>query len=543
MNSLQPLIKDAEPPYDSTAVADTILRSSDNIDFYVVLGLLRLVSPFFRDIFDLNRGTAVEQNEMKDGFPVIPLMDDSKTLRLLLDFFHPRVEEPQLDDVTLFWNVSKAAKKYCMDIIEGKLIARITTSKLLNEEPLRIYVIATDLEWEDVASIAARKTLGTPLKNLTYVEELQSVSGAVFYRFLEYRLRCDASDQPGDEQLSVAGAQMSNLIPPSTHDASSGVPSDGFEPFRSSSMADLILRSSDSVDFFVIAALIRLVSPVFNEMFPLKEHQNKDGRPVIPVQESSQVILPLLRIIYHDMHELDIEDCQLYRDIVLTVRKYRMTSIERKLQKQITASSLILDEPLRIYILATMLGWADVQKVAAFNSLLQPLQGMTYIPELDLVTGADLYRLVHFRFRCGDRACATLDEDGNFSSHGVGSWDSYRTDSRSGYYFSRSIRGLDWNARLRACPRGPTMTYIYSQKMEEAQRNGFYYNFASSFPRILKSMRDAEKLVEEAVSKVRFTFVDAKITHLHPGPSRIQLKLGLGMFSHNRLKYGRTIAA
>ena len=79
-----------------------------------------------------------------------------------------------------------------------------------------------------------------------------------------------------------------------------------------------------------------------------------------------------------------------------------MTSIERKLQKQITASSLILNEPLRIYILATMLGWTDVQKMAAFNTLLQPLEGMTYVPELDLVTGADLYRLVHFRFRCGD---------------------------------------------------------------------------------------------------------------------------------------------
>lgn len=62
--------------------------------------------------------------------------------------------------------------------------------------------------------------------------------------------------------------------------------------------------------------------------------------------------------------------------------------------------------------------------------------------------------------------------------------------------------------------------------MEEAQRNGFYFNFATSFPRILKSMRDAEKLVEEAVSKVCFTFVDARMTHLHSGPSRIQLTLG-----------------
>ena len=68
MNSLLPPLN-AEPPYGSTAVVDTILRSSDNVDFYVVLGLLRLVSPFFRDIFDLNRGTAVEQNEKKNVFP------------------------------------------------------------------------------------------------------------------------------------------------------------------------------------------------------------------------------------------------------------------------------------------------------------------------------------------------------------------------------------------------------------------------------------------------------------------------------------------
>ncbi len=57
-----------------------------------------------------------------------------------------------------------------MDIIEGQLMDRIITSELMSEQPLRIYAIATDLEWEDVAYMAACKTLDVPkLKDLKYV--------------------------------------------------------------------------------------------------------------------------------------------------------------------------------------------------------------------------------------------------------------------------------------------------------------------------------------------------------------------------------------
>ena len=172
MISQSPAIVDADSPYDPTAFADTIIRTSDNVHFYILGNFLSYVSQVFRDLFDLNRGAAVEQNEKKDGYPVIPLLDDSATLRFLLDLIHPRIEERQLDDVTLFWNVSRAAKKYCMDIIEGKLRARILTSDLINEGPFRIYAIATDLEWGDVADIAACKTLNIPLKDLKYGERV-----------------------------------------------------------------------------------------------------------------------------------------------------------------------------------------------------------------------------------------------------------------------------------------------------------------------------------------------------------------------------------
>ena len=513
MSSPSPAIVDADEPYGPTAFADAIIRTSDNVHFYFyVLGnFLCYVSQVFRDLFDLNRGAAVEQNEKKDGYPVIPLPDDSATLRFLLDLIHPRIAERQLDDVTLFWNVSRAVKKYCMDIIEDKLRARIMTSDLINEEPFRICAIATDLEWDDVADLAARKTLDIPLKDLKYGEELESISGADFYRFMKYRLQCEASDKPQEVHLSTVMTtpdatlhRLDSSPPPALAD----VPLDDLGCFCSSSTTDLILRSSDSIDFFVIGPLVRLVSPVIDEMFPLKEHESKDGLPVIPVQESSKVLLPLLRVVYHDMDDLDTQDWELYRDIFLATRKYKMTSIERKLRKQVETSSLTLNQPLRIYILATMLGWKEVQKAAALNTLLQPLSEMTYISELSLVTGADLYRLVRFRLKCGDEACEALEGDGSFSSYGVGSWQNYsRGDGRC--HSPASHQHLDWRQKLKDCPRGSTIADAYTREIVEARKQGERFDFSYDIlPRIMECMHSAEKVVEEAVSRVCFNAID-----------------------------------
>ncbi len=550
MSPLIPAIVDADAPYDSTTFADTILRTSDNVHFYIVGNMLCYVSPFFRDLFDLNRGAAAEQNEKKDGFLVIHLLDDSATLRLLLDFIYPRIGDPLLDNVTLFWNASKAAKKYCMDIVEGKLKDRIVASELIKKEPLRIYAVATDLEWDDIANVAARNTLGTQLKHLTYVVELRSISGAGFYRFLEYRLRCNTSARSQEERLSMITDYKLNSS--SASDPASEL--DGRGRFHPSSMADLILRSSDSIDFFVVAAVVRLVSPVFDAMFPLKDHESKDGLPVILVQESSRVLLPLLRIVYHDIDELDTTDCQLYREIVLAVRKYGMTSIERKLRKQIATSSLILTEPLRIYILATIIGLGGVQRGAALNTLSRPLEEMTYTSELKLITGADLYKLVRFRFRCGDEACAALVKDKNFSSYGLNNWSTYRRSlnpksdrpsrpSRPSHpsHPSPPFQLLDWSGSLRACPRGSTMANIYTKRIEEVGRIDDDLDFRSTaFCGVVKCIRSAENVVEQAVSRVRFQCPFQSSTHIYSGPP-FHRRHGLTLTDKTHLRFGSTV--
>ncbi|KAM6491627.1 hypothetical protein JOM56_012871 [Amanita muscaria] len=129
--------------------------------------------------------------------------------------------------------------------------------------------------------------------------------------------------------------------------------------FDGQTRGDLILRSSDSIDFFVIEAFLRHISPDFDAMFPLLNRETYDGRAVISVEECSKVLHPLLSI-------------TTYKNVVVSTRKYKMAMIEQRLHKQ-AAVSLIMKQPLYVFIAATAVGWGDVVKMAALNMLLQPL--------------------------------------------------------------------------------------------------------------------------------------------------------------------------
>ncbi|PFH50239.1 hypothetical protein AMATHDRAFT_99685, partial [Amanita thiersii Skay4041] len=149
----------AEKPFDLTALADVIIRSSDNIDFHVLQALLRLVSPIFRDMFSLSSGLDNQDDHIKNGLPIIDLPEDSESLHFLLTIIYPHIDEPKLDDCHLIWKVCKAAQKYCMDIIEGKLRKLVLASDRMNAEAFRMYAIAVELGWMDVVTIAAQNTL------------------------------------------------------------------------------------------------------------------------------------------------------------------------------------------------------------------------------------------------------------------------------------------------------------------------------------------------------------------------------------------------
>src|ERR1700760_2438997 len=80
---------------------------------------------------------------------------------------------------------------------------------------------------------------------------------------------------------------------------------DAAKPFDSSAKADIILRSSDFVDYFVIKLLLSSVSSVFDAIFTKLEGggETRNGLHIIAVDENSDVLRQLLLLIYAHIDE------------------------------------------------------------------------------------------------------------------------------------------------------------------------------------------------------------------------------------------------
>ena len=459
-------------------------------------------------MFDLPSTTT---NEIMNGLPVIAVAETSETIRLLLDSIYPHIREPQIDNVTLFLNVCKATRKYCMDIIENKLREQIVTSQLMVSEPLRLYAVAIDLNWEDVALIAARNASKISLDKLPHVEELKNISGSGFYRFLDYKFRRElvpfqdylktfpiASVLPLQDYLKTF--PITSVVPRAR------APQNARKPFDITAKADLILRSTDLVDFYVLEDLVRAASHSSSSDAPfpfgIANGETANGRTIINVAENSQVLRHLLSFIYHISDELDIKNCQLFVQVVLAARRYGITIIETRLQKQAAASPLISKEALRMYIVASALGWAELAKSAAINTLSSPLQDMSYMDEFNLITGGDLYRLVSFRFRCADATCKGIKDNAKYKASGPGKW---ALDTKNAKL--RHHGPVDQlSEKLRSCPRGSNINSAYILEDSSLSQNSRSASTLDGpeFIKVWECRREIENAVEAAVAKVPF---------------------------------------
>ncbi|KAF8262687.1 hypothetical protein EI94DRAFT_1517841, partial [Lactarius quietus] len=73
------------------------------------------------------------------------------------------------------------------------------------------------------------------------------------------------------------------------------------------SQADVIVRSSDDVDFLVHKSILACSSPVFNDMFSLPQPSNNeavDGLPMVKLAEDAEIVRALITTIYPIPSEL-----------------------------------------------------------------------------------------------------------------------------------------------------------------------------------------------------------------------------------------------
>ncbi|KAF8555639.1 hypothetical protein OG21DRAFT_1483687, partial [Imleria badia] len=108
--------------------------------------------------------------------------------------------------------------------------------------------------------------------------------------------------------------------------------------------ADIILRSSDNIDFRVFKLFLSLASPFFETLFdiPQPDEENgdqeiKDGLVVIPVTEDGKTLDALLRFCYPCTlaDDPNIEVLKDAMDVLEAARKYSLDVIETKARKAI----------------------------------------------------------------------------------------------------------------------------------------------------------------------------------------------------------------
>ena len=171
--------------------------------------------------------------------------------------------------------------------------------------------------------------------------------------------------------------------------------------------ADVILRSSDDLDFRVHKLILSENSPIFEGMFalpppssfsPSSADAKLDDLPIVPVPEDSQTLSHLLRACYPSKG-VWFPDLTVLGKVLLTAEKYSMIGIMSLLAPLLAEHGLADREPMRVYALACRFGLTNVAAVAAKASLKHTFPGPSF-PELKYMCGQSFHDLITYRYRC-----------------------------------------------------------------------------------------------------------------------------------------------
>ncbi|KAG9313123.1 hypothetical protein JVU11DRAFT_6573 [Chiua virens] len=355
---------------------------------------------------------ASEDQEIKDGLVVVPMAEDSKTLDSLLRFCYPSTlaDDPNLEVLEDVIDVLEAAKKYSLESLEKKICRTLSNPKILEAEPLRCFAIAHRGDLREETRLAAKYTLSLPLVP-SWFNEIGLITAADLLALLTYHRKCgDAISLARADALQVQNhctVLMFSNTPTSTKPAYAAAPFDHAK-------ADIILRSSDNVDFRIFKLFLSLASPFFETLFDLpqpakakEDQKTKDGLVVVPVTECSKTLDALLRFCYPSTltDDPNLEVLEDVTDVLEAAKKYSLESLEKKICRTLSNPKILNAESLRFFAIAHRGGLREETRLAAKYTLTQSLVP-SWFKEIGLITAADLLALLTYHRFCGDAVYA-----------------------------------------------------------------------------------------------------------------------------------------
>ena len=165
--------------------------------------------------------------------------------------------------------------------------------------------------------------------------------------------------------------------------------------------ADLILRSSDGVNFHVIKVILSLASPIFADMFTLPSppaSQNPNGDPTtVLCSEDAETLDLALRHCY-PIRSPDVAKLRDARVLLEFARKYQVDLLEPSLTRFLTDT--IERDPVGVYALAAAYECQDIAAKALRSSLALPIY-LLQSPELQYSSTEQFQVLIHYHILCG----------------------------------------------------------------------------------------------------------------------------------------------
>lgn len=185
--------------------------------------------------------------------------------------------------------------------------------------------------------------------------------------------------------------------------------------------ADVILRSSDSVDFHVYKIILCLASPIFETMLSLPAgftshasashvDRKKDGVSVVLMQECSDTLDPILRACYPGPAP-EVHDLKDFASILTAVEKYDIKAFDQLAQTVMLRH--FADSSVKVYAIACRFGFEAIVRQSSRACLSLSYSKMTNEepPELSLLSSWQYRRLLRYHRTCGEVASRVAASD------------------------------------------------------------------------------------------------------------------------------------
>ncbi|KAI0642186.1 hypothetical protein C8Q79DRAFT_238296 [Trametes meyenii] len=415
----------ATDPFDRDD-ADLIIRASDGVDFHVHRLILSLASPVFAGMLTFPQPPGTDPDR-----PVVDVLEDSETLNVFLRVLYP-MPDPDIQSLPLIRKVLAAAVKYDAAAAVASAKKALILPHVVKKDPLGVFAVACLFEAETEAKVAAEEAvMSGRASELARGNSavLDEISAGAYHRLLELdRSRKDSSTSPAeassrsDLQLDFAGVLSfceGRRGRPSTRQPIPSVT----EPFNAPN-ADLILRSSDSVDFRVSRVIISYASSTFlqqlrpfelaEESVPTDGPRSSTGErslPVYSMTEDSIVVDTLLRMLYPVAHDLArLSDPALFLDVLEAAHKYALEKAEKLMWESCTALKFMALYPLQLYFIAIKCGAQEEARASAAalikHSAISAIR-QRYVPEMETTPAGPYRRLLLYADECSAAASNT----------------------------------------------------------------------------------------------------------------------------------------